>query len=95
MSRHAKILLSVGLLLAAVGVAPPCAQAQSADPGPAWDTAESAHFRIHYRAAQRSQAERFCVVINASIAASKNGSHAASCTKIMCRTRTTRNDDNK
>lgn len=47
----------VGLLLAAVGVAPPCAQAQSADPGPAWDTAESAHFRIHYRAAQRSQAE--------------------------------------
>ncbi|MBL8348093.1 MAG: hypothetical protein JNN03_21850 [Rubrivivax sp.] len=33
------------------------ARAQSADPGPAWDTAESAHFRIHYRAAQRPQAE--------------------------------------
>ncbi len=49
--------LLLGLLLAVAGLAPRDAQAQSADPGPAWDTAESAHFRIHYRAAQRRQAE--------------------------------------
>jgi hypothetical protein len=47
----------LGLLLAVSALAPRAALAQSADPGPPWETAESAHFRIHYRAAQRPQAE--------------------------------------
>ncbi len=33
------------------------AHAQFADPRPEWHSAQSAHFRVHYRAAQRSQAE--------------------------------------
>ncbi len=33
------------------------AQAQIADPWVDWHTADSAHFRVHYRAAQRTQAE--------------------------------------
>ncbi len=41
----------------ALGLASPPALAQNADPGPDWSTAESAHFRIHYRSAQRGQAE--------------------------------------
>jgi len=52
------VVVAVLLLLLLLATALPSpAQAQSADPGPAWDTAESAHFRIHYRAAQRRQAE--------------------------------------
>ena len=42
----------------ALALATVLAHAQmAADPGPDWSTAESAHFRIHYRSAQRSQAE--------------------------------------
>lgn len=60
---HAACALGLGALGAGLGAAgalvalPGPAQAQSPDPGPAWDTAESAHFRIHYRASQRRQAE--------------------------------------
>lgn len=56
----ARAALALGLGLGAAGALvalPGPAQAQSPDPGPAWDTAESAHFRIHYRASQRRQAE--------------------------------------
>jgi len=49
--------LLAGLAAAAHLALPAPALAQSPDPGPAWDTAESAHFRIHYRASQRRQAE--------------------------------------
>ena len=49
--------LAAGLAAASQLVLPTPALAQSPDPGPAWDTAESAHFRIHYRASQRRQAE--------------------------------------
>ena len=33
-------------------------QAQTADPWADWQSADSAHFRVHYRAAQRAQAEQ-------------------------------------
>ena len=46
------------LSVLALALAATLVQAQvAADPGPAWSTAESAHFRIHYRSAQRAQAE--------------------------------------
>jgi len=53
-------VLALGLALVAVLAAlgaPAAAQAQIADPGPPWETAESAHFRVHYRVAQRRAAE--------------------------------------
>jgi hypothetical protein len=52
--RSALCLLAL-TLLAFLTIAP--AQAQFADPGPAWSTSESRHFRVHYRSAQRAQAE--------------------------------------
>jgi hypothetical protein len=52
------LVIALGIALAlGLAFAPGAAYAQYADPRPAWDTAESAHFRIHYRAAQRAQAE--------------------------------------
>ncbi len=48
----------VGALL----VAPLPAPAQRADPGVAWSSADSAHFRVHYRAGQRAVAERVAAV---------------------------------
>ncbi|MCL4698569.1 MAG: hypothetical protein KJ023_16205, partial [Burkholderiaceae bacterium] len=53
----ARAALALLIVIAALLAWPPPAQAQNADPGPPWDTAESAHFRIHYRASQRRQAE--------------------------------------
>ncbi|MBI5718356.1 MAG: hypothetical protein HZC37_11810 [Burkholderiales bacterium] len=53
----ARALLALCLALPAALLPAGAARAQSADPGPPWDTAESAHFRIHYRASQRPQAE--------------------------------------
>jgi hypothetical protein len=50
-----RALSLAALCCLALAAAP--AHAQDADPGPAWSTAQSAHFRIHYRDAQRKQAE--------------------------------------
>lgn len=53
------VLWFVGLALAAAAIP---ARAQVADPGVAWSSADSAHFRIHYRAGQRAAAERVAAV---------------------------------
>jgi len=53
------VLWFAGMLLAAA--APPAA-AQLADPNVAWSSADSAHFRIHYRAGQRAAAERVAAI---------------------------------
>src|SRR5882672_3990619 len=47
------LVLAAGMLAAATP-----AQAQMADPWANWESADSAHFRVHYRAAQRAQAEQ-------------------------------------
>ncbi|MCW5634885.1 MAG: hypothetical protein KIT17_16240 [Rubrivivax sp.] len=53
--RRLALALMLGLLAGLV--LPAAVRAQAADPGPRWETASSPHFRIHYRAAQRRQAE--------------------------------------
>jgi hypothetical protein len=54
-----RLLTMVGALLL---LAPAPAPAQQADPGAAWSSADSANFRIHYRAGQRAAAERVAAV---------------------------------
>ena len=52
------VLACCGLLGAGLPWLVPAAQAQVlADPRVAWQTADSAHFRVHYRESQRAQAE--------------------------------------
>lgn len=57
MTAIGRCALALCLALAAWWLPAAEAAAQLADPSPPWDTAESAHFRVHYRAAQRAQAE--------------------------------------
>ena len=47
----------IGIAATAGLLAASPARAQFADPGPEWHSAQSAHFRVHYRALQRTQAE--------------------------------------
>jgi hypothetical protein len=58
--NFARSALAAGLIGATTGLVlmAPLAQAQVlADPRVAWHTADSAHFRVHYRESQRAQAE--------------------------------------
>ncbi|MFO1297077.1 MAG: hypothetical protein U1F25_11760 [Rubrivivax sp.] len=57
MNAIGRCALALCLALAAGWLPANDARAQIADPTPPWDTAESAHFRVHYRASQRTQAE--------------------------------------
>jgi hypothetical protein len=63
--RTARLIFLGLAALALAGLlafAPGRAAAQGADPDVAWASADSAHFRIHYRAGQRAAAERVAAV---------------------------------
>ncbi|MFM2069168.1 MAG: hypothetical protein RLZZ584_4077 [Pseudomonadota bacterium] len=57
-SGPAPLLRAAALAAACLCALPLAAQAQSHDPFAAWQTAETANFRIHYRAEHRAQAEQ-------------------------------------
>ena len=50
--------LRVCLICVLIGLAAPARAQLMADPWVPWQSADSAHFRIHHRAAQRAQAEQ-------------------------------------
>jgi hypothetical protein len=56
-ARLGRVVVWVAVLLLAQTLTLLPAHAQFADPRPDWSTSESAHFRIHHRSAQRTQAE--------------------------------------